>query len=159
MGLGQDLRAARADGVHPGSYPCAPVTLPLVLQAKTDQAVMVTGIKVKVLSDVPLPKDGQKPSPATCTGTAHEPMFDVNLTQSPVPVVPTAKKAESNRTDFPFTVSADAPKQLSLRINPGKGDVRFALKVEWVAGGEYGSATLGNDRDPRTEGSGYHVAG
>ncbi|MCZ1013729.1 hypothetical protein [Streptomyces noursei] len=122
---------------------------------------MVTGIKVDVLSDETLPKDGEEPSPDNCAGTGHDPMFDVNLAQTPVSVVPTARSAEPDRTDFPFTVSADHPKQLRLRINPGKRDVRFSLKVEWVADGEYGSATLDNDhgRDPRTKGRGYRITG
>lgn len=145
----------------PGPTSCTPATLPLVLQAKTDEAIVVTGIRVNVLSAEALPKDGEEPSPpGNCVVTAHEPMFDVNLTQTPVSVVSTARRAEPDRTDFPFTVSADHPKQLTLRINPGKRDVRFSLKVEWVADGEYGSAILDNgiDRDPR-KGHGYRVTG
>ncbi|MET8769572.1 hypothetical protein [Streptomyces sp. NPDC004658] len=34
-------------------------TLPLVLQAKTDEAIVVTGIKVNVLSSEVLPDDGE----------------------------------------------------------------------------------------------------
>ncbi|MFF8101320.1 hypothetical protein ACF07S_16435 [Streptomyces sp. NPDC016640] len=122
---------------------------------------MVTGIRVNVLSAEALPKDEEEHShPDNCAVTAHEPTFDVNLTQTPVSVVPTARRAEPDRTDFPFTVSADHPKQLTLRINPGKHDVRFSLRVEWVADGEYGSAILDNssDRDPR-KGHGYRVTG
>jgi hypothetical protein len=142
----------------PGPTTCTPATLPLVLQAKTDEAIVVTGIKVNVLSDETPSKDGEEPSPDNCAGHAHDPMFDVNLTQTPVPVVSTARRAEPDRTDFPFTISADHPKQLTLRINPGKRDVRFSLKVEWVADGEYGSAILDNgvDRDPG-KGHGYRV--
>ncbi|WP_219621600.1 hypothetical protein, partial [Streptomyces sp. CB02959] len=145
----------------PGPTPCTPTTLPLVLQAKTNEAIVVTGIKVNVLSAKALPKEGEEPSHQdNCAVTAHQPMFDVNLTQTPASVAPTARRAEPDRTDFPFTVSADHPKQLTLRINPGKRDVRFSLKVEWVADGEYGNAILDNgvDRDPR-KGHGYRVAG
>ncbi|MCZ0992676.1 hypothetical protein O1L44_05360 [Streptomyces noursei] len=130
-----------------GLTPCAPATLPLVLQAKTDKAIVVTGVKVNVLPDDS--KEGfayrEDPSVGKCAGTAHDPMFDVNLTQTPASVVSVAENAEPDRTDFPFTVSSDHPKQLRLRINPGKRDVRFSLKVEWVADGEYGSATLPDD--------------
>ncbi|MDV2687540.1 hypothetical protein RYX56_24640, partial [Alkalihalophilus lindianensis] len=54
------------------------------------------------------------------------------------------KKPVADRTDFPFTISPDQPKQLTLSIDPAKRDVHFKVKVEWVAGGEYGSATLDN---------------
>ncbi|WP_078970218.1 hypothetical protein [Streptomyces natalensis] len=130
-----------------GLTPCAPVTLPLVLQAKTDEAIVVTSVKVHVLSGHSKAgfAYGKDPSVDKCAGTAHDPMFDVNLTQTPVSVVPAVRNAEPDRTDFPFTVSSDHPQQLRLRINPGKRDVRFSLKVEWVADGEYGSATLPDD--------------
>ncbi|MGI5447522.1 hypothetical protein ACQEVM_17405 [Streptomyces sp. CA-243310] len=137
---------------------CAPTTLPLVLQAKTDQAIVVTGIKVTVLPDETLPKDGDGPSPEKCESATHGPVFDVDIAQKVPSVAPSAGNAEPDRTDFPFTVSAGHPQQLTLRMNPGKRDARFSLKVEWVADGKYGSATLDNG-DGRDPGHGYRVTG
>ncbi|GGY11972.1 hypothetical protein GCM10010358_75440 [Streptomyces minutiscleroticus] len=143
-----------------GPTSCTPATLPLVLQAKTDQAIVVTGVEVTILPDTAPAQDEGKPSSGNCTGTVHEPVFDADLAQTPVPVVPVEKNPEPDRTDFPFTVAADSPKQLTLQLQPGKPDARFFLKVEWVADGEYGSVILDNDDDSRTnDGPGYRGAG
>ncbi|MER5969101.1 hypothetical protein ABT112_05030 [Streptomyces sp. NPDC002055] len=127
----------------PAARPCDTVTLPLTLQAKTDQAIVVTGVEVDVLPGPPLPEEGAGDSPGQCSDTAHKPIFNADLTKDPAILVPAAQKAEPDSTDFPFTVSADEPKQLNLRLHPG--NVRFSLKVEWVADGEYGSVTLDSD--------------
>lgn len=131
--------------------PCVPAVFPITLETKTDRTVLVTGIDVTVVSSKVPPRSKKEPS-VDCGDTVHDPAFDVNLEQRPVPVVPRGKKSVADRTDFPFTISPDQPKQLTLRVDPAKRDVHFKVKVEWVAGGEYGSATL-DDAD-RSYGSG-----
>ncbi|MEV0254661.1 hypothetical protein AB0H82_10410 [Streptomyces sp. NPDC050732] len=130
---------------------CVPAVLPITLETKTDKTVLATGIDVTIVSSK-APSHSKKELPAGCGDTVHEPAFDVNLAQHPVPVVPRGKKPVPDRTDFPFTISPDQPKQLTLRVDAAKQDVRFKVKVEWVAGGEYGSVTL--DNDDRSYGSG-----
>ncbi|MEV2256947.1 hypothetical protein AB0I94_41530 [Streptomyces sp. NPDC050147] len=124
--------------------PCVPAVLPITLETKTDKAVLVTGIDVTVVSSKAPPHSKKKKKPPTYgCNTVHDPAFDVNLAQHPVPVIPRGKKPTPDRTDFPFTISPDQPKQLTLNVDPAKRDVLFKVKVEWVAGGEYGSVTLG----------------
>lgn len=130
--------------------PC-PAVLPITLETKTDKTVLVTGIDVNVVSSK-APPDKKKQPPTGCGDTVYDPVFDVNLARHPVPVIPRDKKPEPDRTDFPFTISPDQPKQLTLRVDPAKRDVRFKVKVEWVAGGEYGSATV--DDTDRASGPG-----
>jgi hypothetical protein len=139
---------------------CVPAVLPITLETKTDKTVLVTGIDVTVVSSKAPPHSKKEP-PIDCGDTVHDPAFDVNLAQDPVPVIPRGKKPVPDRTDFPFTISSDQPKQLTLRVDPAKRDVRFKIKVEWVAGGEYGSVTL-DGRQGRTlegHGPGFRVVG
>ncbi|MGI5466165.1 hypothetical protein [Streptomyces sp. CA-132043] len=120
----------------------------------------MTGIDVTIVSSKAPPHSKKEP-PTDCDDTVHDPAFDVNLAQHPVPVVPREKKPAPDHTDFPFTISPDRPKQLTLSVAPTKRDVRFKVKVEWVAGGEYGSVTL-DARQGRTlegYGPGFRVVG
>lgn len=131
-----------------------PASLPITLQAKTDEAIMVIGIEVNVVSSEPPPKGGAVAEPKGCPAALKGRAFDVDLTRIPSPVVPAAGKAGGHQaTDLPFTVTADDPEQLNLRLSPGGKDVRFTVKIEWVADGKYGSVTLnGDDRDRGRDG-------
>ncbi|MEU6252461.1 hypothetical protein [Streptomyces sp. NPDC047043] len=149
-----------AEGVPITAKGYRPAELPLTLQAKTDEAIVVTGVEVEVRSSQDSPTLGTVTDPHGCGGGMNARKFDVRLTQTPVPVVAAAGSG-SKAKDFPFTVSASDPKQLSLRLDPSDQDIRFSVKVEWVADGEYGSVTLDNDdaREPADRGQGYRVMG
>ncbi|EDY47241.1 hypothetical protein [Streptomyces clavuligerus] len=142
-----------------GPTACTPALLPLVLQTKNARAIVVTGVRAEVLPGGEAVQDEEKPAAENCAGSAHQPVFDVRLDRTPALAVPTVENPEPDRTDFPFTLSADQPKQLNLRIHPGGREVRFTVTVEWVADGEYGRVTLDNDRDrdPLTDGGGYRA--
>jgi hypothetical protein len=162
--LGAELQkdSGTATGIPITTKPYEPAELPITLQAKTDEAIVVTGVEVNVLSSKPLPTKGGVANPDGCGGVMNARAFDVRLTQTPVPVVATVESGSGSKAkDFPFTVSASDPEQLSLRLNPGNRDIQFSVKVEWVADGQYGSVTLDgdDDRDPTTHGHGYRVMG
>ncbi|MFI1809667.1 hypothetical protein ACH414_04900 [Streptomyces sp. NPDC020422] len=130
--------------VHGGRFD--PVELPLTLQAKTSQAIVVTGIRIKILSIEPLPRTGVVVEPDGC-GEIMEPRpFDVALTEKPAPVAQPVADENGKQADFPIKVSDSDPEQLSLRLDPRGKDVRFTVEVEWVADGEYGSKVLDNRR-------------
>ncbi|MFH8569281.1 hypothetical protein [Streptomyces sp. NPDC017993] len=145
----------------PVAAPGKPASLPITLQAKTDEAIMVIGVEVNVVSSKPPPTDGRVAEPMGCPAALKGRAFDVDLTRIPSPVVAPAGKAGSHQaTDLPFTVTAEDPEQLNLRLRPGSRDVRFTVKVEWVADGKYGSVTLNGDEDRDGDGEpGYRVMG
>lgn len=124
----------------------------LTLQAKTSQAVVVTGLRIKILSNKPLPDSGILVNPEGCGGGMDPRKFTVGLTKSPVPIVPVASES-GELVDFPLKVSDSDPEELELLLAPSNRDVRFTVAVEWVADGEGGSTVLDND------GRGYRVMG
>lgn len=138
-----------------------PASIPITLQAKTDEAIMVIGVEVNVVSSKPPPTDGAVTEPKGCPAALKGRAFDVDLTRSPSPVVPAASKTGGHQaTDLPFTVTADDPQQLNLRLSPGSKDVRFTVKIGWVADGKYDSVTLSDgDVQRDVEGDGYRVMG
>ncbi len=134
-----------------------PVEIPLTLQAKADEAIVVTGIKVRTLSDRKLPTRGVIVEPTGCGGGMTKREFDVKFGSVPVSVRPHVSRYKDGATrtsaDFPFKISKSDPEQLSLYLFPGDRDVRFSVEVQWVSGGNLGSETLDND------GQGYRVMG
>ncbi|MGW0560722.1 hypothetical protein ACWDZ4_08805 [Streptomyces sp. NPDC003016] len=156
-----DPAAACKRGV-PVAAPGKPASLPVTLQAKTDEAVMVIGVEVSVVSSGSPPEGGAVAEPKGCPVVLKGRAFDVDLTRTPTPVVPAVDEADGRQSaDLPFTVTADDPEQLNLRLSPGGKDVRFTVKVEWVADGKYGSVTLNGEEEDRGRdgGSGYRVMG
>ncbi|WP_329420371.1 hypothetical protein [Streptomyces sp. NBC_01268] len=128
-----------------------PVELPLTLQAKTSQAVVVTGVRITLLSAKAVPRTGVVVEPDGCGALMTPRAFDVALTVTPTPVAEPVPGKNGAVADFPFKVSDSDPEVLTLRFDPGSQDVRFTVEVEWVADGEYGSKVLDN------RGLGYRV--
>lgn len=129
-----------------------PPTITLTLQAKTSQAVVVTGVQFKILSSKPLPASGLLVSPEGCGGGMTPRRFEVGLTKSPVSIDPVAPDS-GELVDFPLKVADSDPEGLELLLAPGNRDIRFTVAVEWVADGESGSTVLDND------GKGYRLMG
>lgn len=136
--------------VHDGKG--EPALISLTLQAKTSQAVVVTGLRMKILSTEPLPESGLMVRPDGCGGPMAPRQFQVGLAKSPVSVDPVAPDG-GELVDFPLKVSDSDPEELELLLDPGNRDIRFTVAVEWVADGEDGSTVLDND------GKGYRVLG
>lgn len=145
-----DLVRDQGVPVYVGEKP--PADMVLTLQAKTSQAVVVTGLRIKILSSKPLPEAGVMISPDGCGGPMIPRKFVIGLTKSPVSVDPVAPDS-GELVDFPLKVADSDPEELELHLAPGDRDVRFTVAVEWVADGEGGSTVLDND------GKGYRVMG
>ncbi|MFJ8001143.1 hypothetical protein ACIQ7D_29130 [Streptomyces sp. NPDC096310] len=148
----KDVDAAYAQGVRVSDKSGFPAELSLTLQAKTSQAVVVTGVKVKVLSNRAVPSSGFVVY-GECGGGMTPRRFDVSLAKTPVPVRPAAPAKGDEVVDFPFKVADSDPEQLTLQLRPGERDIRFTVEVEWVADGEHGSKILDN------AGQGFRVMG
>ncbi|MEU3713692.1 hypothetical protein [Streptomyces catenulae] len=129
-------------------------SLPVTLQTSTPQAIVVTGVKVSVLSTRPLPEHGSVVD-AECGGGMDERPFDVDLTADPVSVKPSVERTGQGKViqghDFPFKVASGDPEQFTFNIRNVAQDARFAITFSWVSDGEPGSTRLDND------GHGYRV--
>ncbi|MBT2365759.1 hypothetical protein J7E88_10650 [Streptomyces sp. ISL-10] len=129
-----------------------PPELVLTLQTPTPKAVVVTGVKVKVLKRAAVPNSGVIVVERACGGSMMTRPFDVDLSKYPVKVLPRAAD-DGTTVDFPLKVSESDPEQLGLELDPGDWHVRFTVEVEWVADGERGSKVLDNN------GRGFEVTG
>ncbi|GAA0927490.1 MULTISPECIES: hypothetical protein [Streptomyces violaceusniger group] len=130
-----------------------PAELPITLQSAANQAIVVTGVKIQVLSNKKLPRRGLIIDPDGCGGLLFPRTFAVDLTRAPITATPVPPDTGKNPVDFPFKVSANDPEQLTLRLDPGNRDIRFTVEVNWVTDGEPGKKILDNG------GNGYRVMG
>ncbi|MFE9256028.1 hypothetical protein [Streptomyces sp. NPDC006879] len=133
------------------------VSAPVTLQAKSDQSIVVTDLRVDVISARPVPSTGQVIDAEDCGGGIDVRPFDVDLASRPVSVKPAvihrADGSQLRNPGFPFKVSAKDPEQLELQFPSVRGDVRFSITVDWVSEGQPGSIRLDNG------GAGYRVMG
>ncbi|MCF3961666.1 hypothetical protein [Streptomyces fuscigenes] len=133
------------------SWPVVSATL----QAKTDQAIVVTGAKISVLSQGPLPKRGMVVDVTGCGSGLDPRAFDLDLRTSPAILKPTIEHTAQGGTvksrNFPFKVSSGDPEQFAFNVRHVTGDVRFAITLTWVSDGEPGTTRLDNG------GRGYRV--
>lgn len=131
-----------------------PVPLPITLQSDSSTAIVVTGVKIKILTKTPPPIKGTVILPDGCGGLMSPRSFNVNLDDLQPEAQPApGKDSATAPADFPMKVSADDPEQVVLNVATVRHHVRFAVIVEWVSGGEAGSKTLDND------GQGYELTG
>ncbi|MFI1306893.1 hypothetical protein [Streptomyces sioyaensis] len=127
----------------------------VTLQAKTSEAIAITGAKISVLSTRPLPERGAVVDGEGCGGGIDQRAFDIDLRTNPVSLKPTVERTAQGGVirsrDFPFKVSSGDPEQFMFNVKHAAGDVRFAITLSWVSGGEPGSTRLDNG------GRGYRV--
>ncbi|GES31004.1 hypothetical protein AB0G60_09335 [Streptomyces angustmyceticus] len=130
-------------------------TVHVTLQAKTGQAIVVTGAQVSVLSSRSLPERGAVVKATDCGGGMDERAFDVDLRATPVALKPTVERTAQGAVvrsrDFPYKVSSGDPEQLAFHVKNVDRDVRFAITLKWVSEGEPGRTRLDNG------GRGYRV--
>ncbi|CAH9420148.1 hypothetical protein SGL43_07205 [Streptomyces globisporus] len=150
--------ALRAEGVPVADPQWGEVvSAPLTLQAKTNQSIVVTGVRVDVITSKPVPSTGQVIDASDCGSGIDVRPFDVDLASQPVAVKPAVTKgadgSQKRGPGFPFKVSSDDPEQLVLMFPSVQGDVRFSITVDWVSEGKPGNVKLDNG------GAGYRVMG
>ncbi|MDG4857366.1 hypothetical protein P8605_04205 [Streptomyces sp. T-3] len=128
-----------------------PATFLVTLQGKSSQAIVVTGVEVKILSSKPLPKSGFLIADG-CGDPMNPRTFSVNFSGSAASIDPVTDK-EGERVDFPLQVSDSDPELIKLQLFPGDREVTFTVEVKWLSDGEPGGNLLDND------GAGYQVMG
>ncbi|WP_395575602.1 hypothetical protein [Streptomyces sp. BK79] len=117
-----------------------PAGLALTLQAKTSQAIVVTGVTVRRLSAAPVPRTGSIVR-MECGGGMSPRVFDVDLMAQEISLRPVSRGG-GEAVDFPFKVSGSDPEQFILQLLPGDHDVRFTVEVHWISEGEARSETV-----------------
>ncbi|MFF1681079.1 hypothetical protein ACFVYG_34180 [Streptomyces sp. NPDC058256] len=137
------------------------VSMPITMQALTDQAIVVTGMTLNALSSKAVPRHGSIVDGEGCGGGIDERLYGVTLPTVPSSVQPQIVGKRENGVTFPYKVTSDDPEVLTVRLNPVDRDVRFTVTVDWVSEGEIGSTTLDNkpDGSDSRNGSGYRVMG
>ncbi|MGV9880684.1 hypothetical protein [Streptomyces sp. NPDC003006] len=145
--LRKDASNDKLDQATPVTSPKdGPATLALTLQAKTSEAIVVTGVTVHRISAGPVPRKGSVIN-MDCGGALSPRAFDVDLMQRQIRLQPVTKGA-GKAVDFPLTVSDSDPEQLDLQLLPGDHDVRFSVEVHWISEGEAHSETVTDDARP-----------
>jgi hypothetical protein len=131
----------------------AQANLMVTLQADDPKAILITGLKVNVLSKTDLPNSGVvvRPNSSCSIITPHR--FTVDLTQSRTVVLPIGEFKDEKAKDLLFKVSESDPEVFGLWFDPGDKDVHFSVEIDWVSAGEHGSKVLDNG------GNGYRVMG
>lgn len=137
------------------------VSLPITMQALTDQAIIVTGMTLNVLSSKAVPEHGSIVDGEGCGGGIDERRYAATLPAVPSSVQPQIVGKRENGVTFPYKVTSDDPEVLTVRLNPVDRDVRFTVTVDWVSEGEISSTTLDNKPEGSRlrKGSGYRVMG
>ncbi|MFE6742341.1 hypothetical protein [Streptomyces tubercidicus] len=92
----------------------------ITLQAKTSEAIVVTGAKISVLSTRPLPERGAVVD-GECGGGIDQRAFDIDLRTNPASLKPTVERTAQGEVirsrDFPFKVSSGDPEQFMFNVN------------------------------------------
>lgn len=107
-----------------------PPELVLTLQTPTPKAVVVTGVKVRVLERTAVPGSGVIVSEYGCGGSMMTRPFDVDLSRTPVKVRP--RTADDGTTvDFPLKISDSDPEQLGLNLDPTRVTRAYVSRSRW----------------------------
>ncbi|ROP44155.1 hypothetical protein EDD94_7937 [Streptomyces sp. PanSC9] len=129
------------------------VEMPITLQAATDQAIVVTGMTLNVMSSKAVPKRGTIIRSTDCGGGVDERLYEVTPPPVASAVQPRIVGRGANGVGFPYKVTSGDPEQLTLRLNPVERDIHFSVTITWVSDGEIHTSKLDN------EGRGYRVMG
>ncbi|MGW6207494.1 hypothetical protein ACWF9B_28150 [Streptomyces sp. NPDC055089] len=123
----------------------------ITLQGRNAQAVVVTGVEVKVLSSKPLPESGFLIADG-CGDPMDPRTFAVKFSGSSASTEPVPDR-KGEEVDFPLQVSDSDPEFIKLQLFPGNHDIRYTVEVKWLSDGEPGGKLLDND------GAGYGIMG
>ena len=131
-------------------------------QTPSDEAIVLTGLRVKVLRRTLAPASGilVAPDAMMCGGggggITPRP-FNVDLGANPPLIVaePLAGGPGESKppVSFPFPISQSDPEVFQLNLQDIPGECTFIVQVTWVAAGQPGQTTLSN------HGEGFRVIG
>ncbi|GHF20993.1 hypothetical protein GCM10014715_89070 [Streptomyces spiralis] len=122
----------------------------VTVQGRTQQSVILTGMRVDVTSSKPAPTHGIVVSYGQCGGGVEVRHFDLDLSRTPPTY--TAKPADNfgkitPAVEFPYKISLDDPEVFELTPAKGCGkdkDCTYTVTLQWVADGKTGTTVLDN---------------
>lgn len=120
------------------------------IQGRTQQSVILTGMRVQVTSREPAPTHGIVVSYGECGGGVEVRNFDLDLSRTPPTY--TAKPADNfgkvtPAVKFPYKISLSDPEVFKLTPVKGCGpnkDCTYTVTLQWVADGKTGTTVLDN---------------
>ena len=163
---GQYLDKTAEEAESSASYTGIPegvgASVEITNQTPSNEAVVLTGLSIKVLTRGPAPVSGivVAPEPDLCFGggggITPRP-FRVDLETEPPLIVAEPLPGELGESlppvSFPFSISQSDPEVFQLNLEDIPGDCTFVVQVAWVAAGQAGQTTLSN------HGQGFRVIG
>jgi hypothetical protein len=135
-----------------GGVPASGNYAVLTIQGTSSNAVVLTGLRVKVVSRRPAVAGDYAHVPGQCGGFTPR-LFVADLDRQPVRAVPVAgyDGATGNTIpaiNFPFKVSSTDPEQLYVRVYMGDCDCDWTVEIDWVAAGRTGSSHVTDNGKP-----------
>jgi hypothetical protein len=127
----------------------------ITIQAKSDAAILITGLKFQVIRKAPVAGTHLIPV-GECGGGQDVRKFAVNLDErDPVPrplgdttASGTAQDNSDYVTDFPYKVSSTDPEYIELVVYTLENDCTWTATIEWIADGKAGSTEVKNGDAP-----------
>jgi hypothetical protein len=138
-----------------GGIPANVTHVTITIQAKSDAAILITGLKFQVTRKAPVAGTHLIPA-GECGGGQEVRKFAVNLDErDPAPrplgtttVSGTAQDNKGYVTDFPYKVSSTDPEYIELVVYTLENDCTWTATIEWIADGKAGSTEVKNGNAP-----------
>jgi hypothetical protein len=135
-----------------GGIPANVTHLTISVQAKSDAAVLITGLKFQVARKAPVAGTHLIP-PGECGGGQDVRKFAVNLderdpTARPIPAMWASDADQKYVTNFPYKVSHADPEYIELVVYTIENDCTWTATLEWVADGQAGKTEIKNGGAP-----------
>jgi hypothetical protein len=135
-----------------GGIPANVTHVTISVQAKSDAAVLLTGLKFQVIRTAPVTGTHLIP-PGECGGGQDVRKFAVNLderdpTARPIPAMWASEADQKYVTNFPYKVSHADPEYIELVVYTIENDCTWTATLKWVADGQAGKTEIKNGGAP-----------
>lgn len=125
-------------------------TIDITNQTSSDEAVLLTGLRIRVLQRRPVPATGIVVADGQCGGSQTVRPFTTDLDKpAPVAIARPAEEAPDSparpAVTFPFKILPGDPEVFELIASGTTCDCTIAVEIDWVAAGRPGSTVLDNE--------------
>lgn len=118
--------------------------LVITLEARPARAVVLDGMRPVVGIRQPPRRACFGLTGSYAAGVVPPRMFTLDLDPDPAALL----KAENERADFPFKISATDVEQFRVTISATEAEVSFHLEIDWTCAGRRGVTVIDNDGEP-----------